>query len=98
MSPAVVLVTAGVLSWLLRVSFVALVPAARLPAGTRRTLRHTGPAALAALVATGLARPGNTALLPALLALLACAVVALRTRNLLASTATALGVFALLTV
>ena len=53
MSAALVLTAAGMVSWVLRVVFIVLVPAHRLPQSAHRALRHTGPAALAALVATG---------------------------------------------
>jgi branched-subunit amino acid transport protein len=56
---ALVLTGAGLVSWVLRVLFIVLVPARRLPPRVRRALPHTGPAALAALLATGLARSGS---------------------------------------
>lgn len=99
MSTALILTAAGLVSWLLRVLFITLVPASRLPARVRETLRHGAPAALAALIATGLARPSAAApVLPMLLALLAGAVVAWRTRRMLAATATAIAAFTLLTL
>jgi branched-subunit amino acid transport protein len=99
MTVLLALVAAGVVSWLLRVLFIAVVPAARLPEGFRRAVAHAGPAALAALIAAGLVRPGpGITPLPVLLALFAGGVVAWRTRHLLASTATAIAVFTLLTL
>jgi branched-subunit amino acid transport protein len=54
--------------WVLRVLFVAVVPASRLPAGVREALDHLAPAVLASLVAVelvGVVRgsPVTTALL-----------------------------------
>jgi branched-subunit amino acid transport protein len=100
MSPALVLTAAGLVSWVLRVLFIVLVPAHRLPQGAHRALRHTGPAALAALVATGLARSGSGGGSPAalLLALLAAALVAHHTRSPLLATGAGVGAFALLTL
>ena len=59
MSAALVVTAAGLVSWVLRVLFIVLVPARRLPPRVRRALPHTGPAALAALLATGLTRSGS---------------------------------------
>ncbi|HXV94035.1 MAG TPA: AzlD domain-containing protein [Pseudonocardia sp.] len=99
MSPVVVLAAAGLVSWLLRVLFIALVPATRLPGPVLRALGHAGPATLAALVASGLARPASPiALLPALAALLVGGLVTWRTRRALAGTAAAIAAFALLTL
>jgi branched-subunit amino acid transport protein len=80
-----ILVAAGVASWLLRVLFITLVPASRLPGGFRDALEHLGVAVPAALVATALAKHaasgGLLASAPAGLALLASAVVARHRRN-----------------
>jgi branched-subunit amino acid transport protein len=99
MSAALVLTAAGLVSWVLRVLFIVLVPAHRLPQGANRAVRHTGPAALAALVATGLARSGSGGSpAPLLLALLAAALVARHTRSPLVATGAGVGAFALLTL
>jgi branched-subunit amino acid transport protein len=83
-------------TWLLRISFIVLLPADRLPGWVRRTLRHVGPAALAALVVIGLAGQGGPAALftPSAehVALLAAGLAAWRFRNLVAPIAVALAV------
>jgi branched-subunit amino acid transport protein len=83
-------------TWLLRVSFITLVPADRLPPGLWRALRHAGPAVLSALIVTGLAGHGDAAalLVPSArhLALLIAGLVAWRFRNLAAPIAAALAV------
>ncbi len=88
---------AGALAtWLLRVSFIALVPADRLHPRVRAALRHVGPAVLAALVVTMLVgRGGLAALLTptvAHLALLVAGLVAWRVRNVAVPMAAALAV------
>jgi branched-subunit amino acid transport protein len=50
---AVVLLASSVVTWLLRVGFIVIVPARRLPEGLRRVLDHAAVAALAALLANG---------------------------------------------
>jgi branched-subunit amino acid transport protein len=86
-------------TWLLRVSFIGLLPADRLPAAVRRSLPHVGPAVLGALVVTGLVGQGGPAALlqpsPRHLALLAAGLVAWRIRNLAAPMAAALAVMLL---
>jgi branched-subunit amino acid transport protein len=96
MSALLVLSACALATWLLRVSFLNLLPADLLPAGLRRALNNVGPAALGALVVTGLVGHGG---LPALLvpsaqhvALLVAALVAWRIRNLAAPMAAALAV------
>lgn len=99
MSAALALAAAGLVSWVLRVLFITLVPARRLPERFRRALNHAAPAALAALIATSLVRPSGGGFPAApVLALLAGALVAWRTRSLLLSTAAAVGAFTLLTL
>lgn len=83
---AVMLLAASVVSWLLRVGFITIVPARRLPDGFRRVLDSTAVAALAALLATGLARgsgtPGVGPVPPVLVAAAVAALVAWRTRRM----------------
>jgi len=94
---ALLALSAGALAtWLLRVSFLTLLPADRLPAQLRQALRHIGPAALGALIVSSLVGQGG---LPALVipsaehvALLAAGLVAWRIRNLAAPMAAALAV------
>lgn len=80
---AVMLLAASVVSWLLRVGFITIVPARRLPDAVRRVLDSTAVAALAALLATGLARgidaPGYGPVPPVLVAAAIAALVAWRT-------------------
>jgi branched-subunit amino acid transport protein len=52
---ALVLLTAGLVTWLLRIAAIVLLPAARLPAALGRLLDHAAPAALAAIVGAGIA-------------------------------------------
>jgi branched-subunit amino acid transport protein len=56
---AVVLLASSVVTWLLRVGFIVIFPARRLPTGFRRILDHAAVAALAALLATALTRDGG---------------------------------------
>ncbi|MDN5859559.1 MAG: AzlD domain-containing protein [Pseudonocardia sp.] len=83
---AAVLLAVGVLSWAFRVAAITLLPAARLPERARRLLEHAAPAAIAAMVGTGIA--GGAALpelasrLPFLVAAAVTAVLAWRTRGL----------------
>jgi branched-subunit amino acid transport protein len=56
---AVVLLASSVLTWLLRVGFIAILPAGRLPARLRRILDLAAVAALSALLATALTRDGG---------------------------------------
>ena len=43
----------GAISWVLRIAFVLLVPADRLPAAVRRGLDYLAPAVIAAIAAVG---------------------------------------------
>ncbi|MGH8824185.1 MAG: AzlD domain-containing protein [Jiangellaceae bacterium] len=83
---AVVLLASSVVTWLLRVGFIAIVPARRIPQSLRRVLDHAAVAALAALLATALAREGGAAWFltpsPMHVAALVAGVVAWRTRRL----------------
>jgi branched-subunit amino acid transport protein len=49
------LLIVAALTWLLRISLLVLVPAARLPAGLRAALDHLAPAVLAAILVLDLA-------------------------------------------
>lgn len=98
-SAGLVLLAAAVATWLLRVLFITIVPADRLPARVRRALPHVGPAILAALIVTSLVQGGGVPALlrptPEHLALLAAGLVALRWRNLVVPMAAALLVMTL---
>jgi branched-subunit amino acid transport protein len=54
MDPAIVLVGAGLATWVLRIGFIGLIPARTLPIRVRRALDVTGPSAMAALIANDL--------------------------------------------
>lgn len=98
MSAPVVLVLAAATTWLLRVSFITLVPAARLPDRVRRSLDDVAPAVMAALVVTHLshgAGPAGLVSTDAVAALVAAAV-AWSTRSLAWTAAAGVGAAALL--
>ncbi len=59
MTALVALSLGALATWLLRVGFITLLPADRLPARLRRALPHVGPAVLAVLVVSSLAGPGG---------------------------------------
>jgi branched-subunit amino acid transport protein len=89
MNPVTIVATlfaAGALSWIFRVTPIALLPTARLPASARRLLDHAVPAAIAAMVGAGIA--GGSALpdlgprIPVLLGAVVAAVIAWRRRGL----------------
>jgi branched-subunit amino acid transport protein len=95
MSALLTLSACAVATWLLRVAFITLLPADRLPGVAHRALRYAGPAVLGAMVVTSLIGPdGLAALAPSArhLALLAAALVAWRVRNLAAPIIAALAV------
>lgn len=100
MTAVLTLTAAGLATWVLRVLFVTVVPARRLPAAVHRGLDHAAPAVLAALVATALVGDaGPLALVtpsPMLIALVVGGAVAVVTRRPLAGIAAALAGFAVL--
>jgi branched-subunit amino acid transport protein len=100
MTVFLLLLGAGVLSWMMRLAFIVLLPASRLPQRARRFLDHGVVAIPAALVATRLAGSGGLSALvvpsPALLALLVSGVVAWRTEHLAGTVAAGAGAFWLL--
>jgi branched-subunit amino acid transport protein len=63
-----VLAAAGAVSWLLRVAFITVFPARKLPKWLRDTLEAAAPAAIAGLLATDLTHRGvaDTSIIPAL--------------------------------
>jgi branched-subunit amino acid transport protein len=73
-------------SWALRVAFIVLIPAERLPERVTAALGHTAPAVLASLVSvetvTGLKDDGGDARLAVVAALIAITTVAARRPNL----------------
>jgi branched-subunit amino acid transport protein len=100
MTALLAMLVLGVVSWVLRIAFVALLPADRLPARLRDGLEYLAPAVLAAIVAVELVariradEPLDATVL--LAAGLVIGVVAHRTRNL--SVACALGVAVVIAV
>jgi branched-subunit amino acid transport protein len=82
----VVLFASGLLTWMLRVGFIVILPARRLPSGVRRLLDQAAIAALAALLGTALAGQGGPLVLvtpsPVLGAAVAGLLVAWRTRRM----------------
>lgn len=90
MTAAVVLLLAALTTWVLRISFITLLPAARLPGRVHAALDDVAPAVMAALVVTHLAHgEGVTGVVPADLgAALVAAAVAWRTRSLAATVVT----------
>jgi branched-subunit amino acid transport protein len=84
MTATIVLLLAAATTWLLRIAFIALVPAARLPERVHAALDDVAPAVMAALVVASLAHGRGLAGLAAsdVAAALIAAVVAWRTRSL----------------
>lgn len=88
----VTIVAAGLLTFVLRWSFIALIDTLEMPVAVRHALRFVPAAVLSAIIAPAVLvqdnaialTPDNLRLLPALLA----AVVAWRTRNILYTIAT----------
>jgi branched-subunit amino acid transport protein len=80
------MVALGLICWVLRLLFIVVVPAERLPARVREALGHVAPAVLAALVAvdaTSTARGGGPSVVAAVVAtLLVVAAVVRRTGSL----------------
>ena len=84
MTPLAVLLLGAVGTYLLRVTFILVVPAHRLPQRLRNALQLVGPAALAALVATDICYSAShpSALWPTIAAVIAAGIVAALSRNL----------------
>ena len=59
MSALLTLSACAVATWLLRVAFITLLPADRLPEAAHRALRYAGPAVLGAMVVTSLIGPDH---------------------------------------
>jgi len=88
MTALLVLGAGGVVSWLLRILFVTLIPARKLPARLRAALASAGPAAMAALLATEFnhVRPAGMAeVVPWLAGAAIAALLAYRFKNLAAT-------------
>jgi branched-subunit amino acid transport protein len=98
MTALVIVLTASVATWLLRIGFIAVIPAERLPARVHRAFDDVAPAVLAAIVVTHVVRAGGPGELPweTLAAVLAAAVVAWHSRNLALPVVVGVAVFGLL--
>ena len=97
MNAAVALAAAAAVTYALRIALITVLPASRLPDVVRDSLRHVGPAVLAALVTASVyAAPGDEPIWPFLVATAAAVAVAARTRNVIATVAVGLTVVALL--
>jgi branched-subunit amino acid transport protein len=94
------MVALGAVSWVLRIAFITLLPADRLPARLREGLEYLAPAVLAAIVTVelvGLARDAEPLDAMALAAAgAAIGVVAYRTHNLSIACALGAGVVVIL--
>jgi branched-subunit amino acid transport protein len=55
-----ILAAGGAVTWLIRVTFINVVPSSRLPSIVRRAVEGVGPAAMAALIATKLSQHVQT--------------------------------------
>ncbi len=102
MSALLSMLVLGVVSWVLRISFVTLLPAERLPAAVREALTHLAPAALAAIVVVELVDLARDAgpydALPLVMAGALIGVLAYLTRNLTLACAAGLGLVVVLDV
>jgi branched-subunit amino acid transport protein len=98
MTALVVVLTAAVATWLLRIGFITVLPAERLPARVHRAFDEVAPAVLAAIVVTHVVRAAGPGDIPweTLAAVLAAAVVAWRSRNLALPVIVGVAVFGLL--
>jgi branched-subunit amino acid transport protein len=87
MTATLILLSAALITWGLRIVFVALVPAGRLPGRVHDALDDVAPAVMGAIVVTHLAHGEGLAGIAVtdLGAVAVSAVVALRTRNLAAT-------------
>lgn len=94
MDAAIVLLGGGLATWVLRVGFIGLVPARRLPERVRRALDVTGPSAMAALIVGDLVHEASQgAAAAALIATAVAAVVMWRFQNLALVTIAGIGTY-----
>jgi branched-subunit amino acid transport protein len=86
MNDFLIIAAAGVVTWLLRASFITLAGSRELPEGAQGLLAHARPALLSALLATATIGSGGAAgglvLLPKIAGVAVAGVVAWRRRNL----------------
>lgn len=86
------LIAAGVGTFALRASAVVLLGRIALPERVLRAIGHVGPAAVGALIALAVAHPADGArVAPRVFALAVAALIALRTRSIPLTVATAFG-------
>jgi len=96
MNAAIVLVGAGLATWVLRIGFIGLIPARTLPVRVRRALDVTGPSAMAALIVNDLmheASRGAAVITGALIATAVAALVMWRFQNLALVTIAGIGTY-----
>jgi branched-subunit amino acid transport protein len=96
MNAAIVLVGAGLATWVLRIGFIGLIPARMLPVRIRRALDVTGPSAMAALIVNDLiheASRGAAVISGALIATAVAALVMWRFQNLALVTVAGIGTY-----
>jgi branched-subunit amino acid transport protein len=98
MTPLLIVLAASITTWLLRIGFIAALPAERLPARVQRAFDDVAPAVLAAIVVSHVVRAGGPGEIPwpTLAAVLAAALVAWRSRNLALPVLVGVAVFGLL--
>jgi branched-subunit amino acid transport protein len=99
MIPALALLAGVAVTYVMRIAFITLVPADRLPERVRDAMDDVGPAAMAAIIATHLAHGGSPAgsLAPTLIGVVVASAVAWRTGNLAATVATGIATVTLAT-
>jgi branched-subunit amino acid transport protein len=98
MTALLIVLSASLATWLLRIVFITVLPAERLPARVQRAFDDVAPAVLAAIVVSHLVRAGASGEIPwqTLGAVLAAAAVAWRSRNLALPVVVGVAVFGLL--
>jgi branched-subunit amino acid transport protein len=97
MTALVIVLAASLVTWLLRIGFITVLPAERLPARIQRAFDDVAPAVLAAIVVSHVAHAGGPGTIPwpTLAAVLAAAVLAWRSRNLALPVVVGVAVFGL---
>jgi branched-subunit amino acid transport protein len=100
MTALLIVLTASLATWLLRIGFITMLPAERLPARVQRAFDDVAPAVLAAIVVSHVVRAGgpNEISWPTLAAVAAAAAVAWRSKNLALPVVVGVAVFGLLFV
>jgi branched-subunit amino acid transport protein len=98
MTALLIVLSASLATWLLRIGFITVLPAERLPARVQRAFDDVAPAVLAAIVVSHVVRAGGSGELPwqTLGAVLAAAAVAWRSRNLALPVVVGVAAFGLL--